>query len=157
MSGARSEELIDLAQFDEAWEETQGESLGGPPEVPAGRYDVAVERVELQRSAKGHPMLTWRLRVLRPRFAGMKYWHRNLLVSRDNIRWLRRDLTRAGLDLRKLSDLPHRLEELVDVELDVRLATKGEHRNCLILRRLGGEAGNPRSGCGEADNAGFPF
>jgi hypothetical protein len=101
-------------------------------------------------------MLVWRLRVLRPRHAGLRHWHRNLLVTPDNVRGVKRDLTRAGLQLVKLSELPARLPELVDVELQVRLTTRGNHRSCFILRRVGGASMPLPDQCrgGDAD---FPF
>jgi hypothetical protein len=104
--------------------------------VPDGKYQVIVEKAELTESQNGKPMLKMTLRVLGPDYEGQIMWRHNMLVTEDNIRWLKRDLHRCGLELEKLSDLPARLGDLLDVKLDVTKKIKDEFTNIYINKRL---------------------
>jgi len=153
---------FDLEQFDEEFSGTQCDIDSGDDELPPGKYQMTTERVELQRSTKGNSMLVWRMRVLGPRDAGRKHWHRNMIMTKDNIKWLKHDLLVAGLDLGKLSDLPNRLGELCDVVLEVQLKKKGDMTNTFFNRRVrtpaaaGGSGSGPAGGTAPADDD-FPF
>ena len=59
---------IDLAQFDDDFQNEATEERGDFESVPDGKYQVAVEKVELTQSSTGNPMLKWTLRILAPRF-----------------------------------------------------------------------------------------
>ena len=150
-------EHIDLADFDDAFAEADCDPDGDADLLPDGRYRVVVEKAELEVSRANNKMLVWQMRVLGPRYAGRKLWHRNMIVSIKNIRWLKRDLVAAGLELEKLSDLPNRLGELADVMLEVQLKTKGDSQNSFINKKVtGDQRGNaePAALSGDSD---FPF
>jgi hypothetical protein len=130
---------IDLEQFDDDFAEAEvDEDRGGEFEpIPDGKYQVNVESVELTRSrTSGNPMLKWALRVIAPRFRGRLLWRNNLLVSRDNIKWLKNDLNICGLRLKKLSDLPNHLDKLLDIQLEITKRTKGDFENVYFNRRI---------------------
>ena len=59
-----------------------------------------------------------------------------MLISDDNICWLKNDLVRCGLILEKFSDLPERLGELLDIQLIVTLKTKGTNQNVYFNKRV---------------------
>jgi len=125
----------DLATFDEEFEGAPVEDSGFEP-LPDGRYQVAVERVELLRSRAGNPMLKWTLRVLGPQCQGRLLWRNNVIASAENLKWLKTDLHTCGLDLEKLSDLPANLERLLDVRLEITKRTKDENENVYFNRRI---------------------
>ena len=153
----RTVECIDLADFDDAFAEADCEPAGDTDLLPDGRYRVVVEKVDLEVSQANNKMLVWQMRVLGPRYAGRKLWHRNMIVSKNNIRWLKRALLTAGLDLAMLSDLPNRLAELADVMLEIQFKTKGGSQNSFINKKVtGGQGGHtePAVLSGDSD---FPF
>lgn len=126
----------DLEQFDDDYTTTEvDESVTGEP-LPDGKYQMVTEKVELLYSKNNNAMLVWQLRVLGPRYVGRKHWHRNMIVTKENIKWLKRDLVTAGLKIEKLSLLPQHLNELLDLVVEVQLKTKGEHQNSFLNKRI---------------------
>jgi hypothetical protein len=124
---------IDLSSLDADFEQAR---VAARPPVPDGTYEVAVERAELLRAPRsGDPMLTWTLAILAPACRGRRLW-RNLILTPQNLPWLKRDLKTCGLHLGKLSELPHHLDELHDVRLRVVKRTRGAYDNVFFLRRL---------------------
>jgi len=153
----RTVECIDLADFDDAFAEADCEPAGDSDLLPDGRYRVVVEKAELEVSRANNKMLVWQMRVLGPRYAGRKLWHRNMIMTIRNIRWLKQDLLTAGLELAKLSDLPNRLVELADVMLEVQLKTKGDSQNSFINKRLTGNQGVQAEPGAVSTDGDFPF
>jgi len=125
----------DLTQFDEefAAAEVQPNQFD---EVPDGKYQIKVEKVELTRTQNGAPMLKWHLRVLGPQHRGRMMFRNNVMASNENIKFLKADLLACGLELGKLSDLPGRLGELLDVALEVTKKTRGEYANVYLNKRI---------------------
>ena len=125
----------DLTQFDEefAAADVQPNQFD---EVPDGKYQVKVEMVELARTQNGAPMLKWHLRVLGPQHRGRMMFRNNVMASNENIKFLKADLLACGLELGKLSDLPGRLGELLDVALEVTRKTRGEYANVYLNKRI---------------------
>ncbi len=127
---------LDLAQFDDDFAEAPVEEREFE-EIPDGKYQVNVEKVELTRAqSSGNPMLKWTLKILGPRFAGRLLWRNSVMASKENLKWLKTDLHTCGLDIEKLSDLPARLGDLLDVKLEVTKRTKGESENIYFNRRI---------------------
>jgi len=127
---------IDLTQFDEDFAEAEVEEREFEP-IPDGKYQVNVERVELTRAqTSGNPMLKWTLRILAPRFRGRLLWRNNVMVSRENIKWLKTDLHTCGLSLAKISDLPVNIEKLINIKLEVTKRTRGENENVYLNKRI---------------------
>ena len=114
-------------------------------QIPDGKYQVNVERVELTRAqTSGIPMLKWTLRILAPTHKGRLLWRNNVIATRENIRWLKADLYTCGLDLENISDLPGHLEKLIGVKLEVTKRTRGENENIYFNRRIVLEDGGGR-------------
>lgn len=128
-----NDDTHDLARFDEAFVSASTDD----EDVPDGKWQVNIEKAELVRSqTSGNPMLKWTLRVLGPDHVGRLLWRNNMLVTDENIRWLKTDLKKAGLEIAKASDLPSSLDRLLDVKLLVTKKTNGEFTNIYINRRL---------------------
>lgn len=126
----------DLAEFDEEFQDAQVEERERE-DVPDGTYQVAVDKVEVTRArSSGRPMLKWTLRILGPTHAGRLLWRHNVMATPENIRWLKQDLATCGLQLAKLSELPARLGELLDVKLEVAKRTRGDNTNVYLNRRI---------------------
>jgi len=126
---------IDLAQFDDDFQTEATAERGGFESVPDGKYQVAVEKVELTQSSTGNPMLKWTLRILAPRFANRLLW-RNSVFTHNTLKYVKTDLHLCGLDLDKLSELPKHLDKLLDVKLEVTKKTKGDNENIYFNRRI---------------------
>ena len=142
---------IDLAQFDDDFAEAEVEDCEFEP-IPDGKYQVNVERVELTRAqTSGNPMLKWTLRIIAPRFRGRLLWRNNVMVSRENIKWLKTDLHTCGLSLEKISDLPANLEKLINIKLEITKRTRGENENVYLNKRIVLEDGGDEYGTAAKD------
>jgi hypothetical protein len=127
---------IDLASFDAEFEAAPSENPDRE-EVPDGKYQVRVERVELTKAhSSGNAMLKWTLRILAPDYVGRMLWKNSMIVTAENIKYLKIDLTTCGLKLTKLSDLPSNLGQLINVGLEVTKKTKGENANIFFNRSI---------------------
>jgi len=131
-----NDDTMDLAQFDDDFVSADVEEKDFEA-VPDGKYQVKVDRVELTRSeTSGNPMLKWALKILGPTHKGRLLWRNNVIASKDNVKWLKQDLYTCGLQMDKLSDLPDKLETLLDVGLEVTKRTKNEFENIYFNRRI---------------------
>jgi hypothetical protein len=146
---------IDLAQFDDDFQSEAPAERGDFETVPDGKYQVAVEKVELTQSSTGNPMLKWTLRILAPRFANRFLW-RNSVFTANTLKYVKTDLHLCGLDLEKLSELPKHLAKLLEVKLEVTKKTKGDNENIYFNRRIETAAGANRYQR-EAGDALVPF
>jgi hypothetical protein len=129
-------DTMDLAQFDDDFVSVDVEEKDFEA-VPDGKYQVKVDRVELTRSeTSGNPMLKWALKILGPTHKGRLLWRNNVIASKDNVKWLEQDLYTCGLQMDKLSDLPGKLETLLDVGLEVTKRTYNKFENIYFIRRI---------------------
>jgi hypothetical protein len=129
-------DTMDLAQFDDDFVSVDVEEKDFEA-VPDGKYQVKVDRVELTRSeTSGNPTLKWALKILGPAHKGRLLWRNNVIASKDNVKWLKQDLYTCGLQMDKLSDLPGKLETLLDVGLEVTKRTYNEFENIYFIRRI---------------------
>lgn len=127
---------LDLAQFDDDFAEAEVEEREFE-DVPDGKYQVKVDKVELTKAqSSGNPMLKWTLKILGPKCAGRLLWRNSVMASKENLKWLKTDLHTCGVDIEKLSELPARLGDLLDVTLEVKKTTKGESENIYFNRRI---------------------
>jgi hypothetical protein len=130
-----SEFDFDLSRFDDDYAAAPVERENDP--IPDGKYQVSIHKVELARSRQtDQPMLKWQLKIIAPKYVGRLIFRNNMLASAENIKWLKQDLFTCGLELAKLSELPDRLTDLLDVGLEVTVKTKGEYSNVFLNRRL---------------------
>ena len=126
---------VDLADFDDEFENSEAEAEFEP--VPDGKYQVTVDRVELTRTkTSGKPMLKWALKIIGPSHAGRLLWRNNVIATKENIKWLKKDLYSAGLNIQKLSELPANLDQLLDVTLEITKRSRGEYEDIFINKRI---------------------
>lgn len=128
-----------LSRFDRAFESAATVTRN---DLPDGKYSVRVERVTLETSRKGDPMLRWDLIVLAGAFAG-RHVFKNAVITDATLMYVKSDLKLLGLELGRLSDLPVRLEELLDQQLEISRRTRGEHTNVYFNKLLPPPEGAP--------------
>jgi hypothetical protein len=145
---------IDLAQFDTDYGSERPAERGEG--VPDGKYQVAVEKVELAEAhSSGNPMLKWTLRIIAPTSINRLLW-RNSVITHNTLKYIKTDLHICGLDLDKLSDLPRHLGQLLDVKLEVTKRTKGDNENIFFNSRIDNDR-TPGKFRQEAGDALVPF
>lgn len=126
----------ELAQYDDAFESTLVEERDDYAPIPDGKFQVNIEKAEMARTKGGNqPMLKLTLKVLTPQYKNRLLW-KHYVIKQDNLKWLKQDLATCGLTLDRLSVLPHNLERLIGIKLDVQKKTSGEFENIYLNRKL---------------------
>lgn len=112
----KSDNLLDaLSSLDGDFEQIEGYDV-----VADGLFWTVVEDVSLDLpSSSANPRIIWKLRILHSDYFG-RQMRRTLIVTRDSLRWLKRDLYHCGVALESLQDLPGRLESLVNLKVLVK-------------------------------------
>ena len=123
---------VDLTAFDDEFNTAEAPSQD---EVPDGKYQVRIDSVRLEHSQKGDPMIKWDLIVLSGSQAG-RHIFKNSVITAASLPFVKGDLKTVGLALTKFSELEGRLEELLDVTLELTKRTKGEYANVYFNRRI---------------------
>jgi len=150
------DKLVDLTEYDDAFGRERPEERGDFEEVPDGKYEVTVEKVELtQAQSTGNPMIKWMLRINGPRLTNRVLW-RNSVITMNTLKYVKTDLHLCGIDLEKLSNLPLPLERLLDLRLSVTKKTKGENENIFFNSRIDNGQTPNKSGQSAGDSA-IPF
>lgn len=129
---AANSSSVDLRGFDDDFQSAEAPSHD---EVPDGKYQARIDAVRLDRSRKGDPMIKWDLIVI----AGPqtnRHIFKNSVITPAALPFVKGDLKTLGLELAKFSDLGHRLDELLDVTLEVTKRTRGEYTNVYFNRRF---------------------
>jgi len=123
---------VDLSSFDDEFETAEAPEYD---ELPDGKYQVRIESVRLENSQKGDPMIKFDLEVLSGSQAG-RHIFKNSVITQASIPYVKGDLKTLGLELAKFSELSGRLEELLDVTLEVTKRTRGDYTNVYFNRRI---------------------
>ena len=140
MSNYDQNETIDLASLPDVFDSRELGELNDFDALIDGKYQCQISAVRLTHSmSNNNPMLVWELTVLGPRCAGRRIWRNNMMMTPANIRWLKLDLWRCGLKLVRIAELPHRLDELLNVRLEIRLKTRKGIQNVLFSKLLPGK------------------
>ncbi|XZE33676.1 DUF669 domain-containing protein [Pirellulaceae bacterium SH501] len=123
---------VDLSSFDDEFETAEAPEYD---EVPDGKYQARIESVRLENSQKGDPMIKFDLEVMSGSQAG-RHIFKNSVITQASIPYVKGDLKTLGIELSKFSELSGRLEELLDVTLEVTKRTRGDYTNVYFNRRL---------------------
>jgi hypothetical protein len=129
---------VDLSGFDDDFATAETPEYD---EVPDGKYQARIESVRLENSQKGDPMIKFDLEVLSGPQAG-RHIFKNSVITQASIPYVKSDLKTLGLELAKFSQLSGRLEELLDVTLEVTKRTRGDYANVYFNRRIRIAAGS---------------
>jgi len=123
---------VDLTSFDDDFATAEAPEYD---EVPDGKYQARIESVRLESSQKGDPMIKFDLEVISSSQAG-RHIFKNSVITQASIPYVKGDLKTLGLELSKFSELAGRLEELLDVTLEVTKRTRGDYTNVYFNRRI---------------------
>lgn len=113
-----------LAELDKEYENAPMPEKGNFDPLPDGKYQINVEEVFFETSQSGNLMLKWKFRVISGQFAKRMIFKNSMLQTPKNMEFLKGDLDTCGITLGKLRELQSRLEELLDVKLEVTLKNK---------------------------------
>ena len=120
---------VDLHRFDNAYSQIRTETLPPPApgaDIPDGMYDTRVEDARLGRArSSGNPMITFRLRIVAGEHQG-RCLVKNSFITDKSLPVVKDELSRLNLNLDRFSDLPSRLAELADREVQVYKKTDGD-------------------------------
>ena len=128
----RESQDVDLSAFDDDFATAEAPSLD---EVPDGKYQVRIDSVRLDRSQKGDPMIKWDLIVISGPLTG-RHIFKNAVITPASLPFVKGDLTTLGMELPKFSDLSNRLDELLDITLEVTKRTRGDYSNVYFNKRF---------------------
>ena len=129
---------MDLSMHNETYK--KAETKAPTPNVPDGTYSALIERAALKMSrSSNRPMMEWEFVITGPNFKKKHVWKRVMLDDERQIPYLKGDLENCGLFLKKFSDLPKRIGELLDLDVEIYLKTKGEYQNVYINGLLSDE------------------
>jgi hypothetical protein len=107
-----------VEKLEKVWEETTLEES----HLPEGQYEVRVNEANIVESKNGKKMLSWEFVVDRGVHTGKKIKKFSLMETEDNIRYLKRDLLRAGVNPKhRLTEMQKDVDELVDRNLLITL------------------------------------
>ncbi|WP_054948954.1 DUF669 domain-containing protein [Numidum massiliense] len=130
-----------LQQFDQQFASIDVDPSGNV-RLPEGEYQVVVDSTLIDQTKKeGRPIWKITFKVISGDHQGRLIFHNNLLDDPDRLQYIKQDCYKLGLMIGKLSELPSKLKELLDVKVAVVLKNNGEFQNCYIQKRLDAPAG----------------
>ena len=143
---------FDLGTLDDAYAKAPDDDAP----IPDGQYSATVEKVDLRRSKSSNAkMLEWTLRIAAGAFAGRKVWKYTLLETPEQMSRAKTDLKRCGVELTRLSELPGRLKELLDVTVAIAVRTDDEFTAVYFRRPEREAAGKPAARTASAQSRVF--
>lgn len=146
---------IDLSVYDDDYARAgvPRAEAAPPDEIPDGVYDAVIEDILLSRTATtGNPMVLWRLRIHGPQCEG-KAVTKVRVITAKTLAFLKQDLERLDMHLDRLSDLPGRAPEMVDLKVRI-LKKTNSGRRWTDVYFLGLLSGEPTDGANGAWPAG---
>jgi len=148
---------FDLADLDEDYTQAEAPERKDFDEVPDGKYQVKVDKVGLTISQAGNRMLQWQLRVLAGAHANRVIFKQSMLETPENLKYLKGDLSTCGVELTKLSELPERLGDLLDICLEINKKTTGEFSSVYLNQRIVVDGVEDTAPGSDVESAACPF
>ena len=112
----------ELALLDEAWVNTEIPA-GGSSCLPDGTYQVKIEAARIVERKDGSGiMLVMELECLHGNYEGRTHTHIRS-IDGDQLQWLKKELSVCGVEMEYLSELPDRLEDLLDNVVEIKVKT----------------------------------
>jgi len=119
------EPIIDLSVYDNDFEAAEAAKPMGTGELPSGNYRVFVERAEIKQTLgnaetgkAAQPYLNLQLRVISPEEFRARVDFKKCFFAGESVRFTKADLECMGITITKLSELPARLIDMLDVVID---------------------------------------
>lgn len=127
---------VDLTRLEGDFADANEEKAGNFDPIPDGKYTVEVTDAEVTTSKSGQAMLKWTMRVVGGKYDNRLVWRNNLLETRQNLGWLKKDLKLCGIELAKLNDLNERAAELCGLCLQITQKSTDKYSNVYLNRLL---------------------
>ncbi len=123
----------------DGWEDTEEKSFS---EVPEGKYQVKIEKAELNHSKNsGRFQCSWTFVIVSGPQKNRKIFKHDGLDNEDGRSFFRGTLAKLGCEWpKKASELPEVLEELLDTYAEVTVKKKDEYTNCYINKAIDSDA-----------------
>ena len=117
----------ELAAFDAEFDAAEAPADFSEP-IPDGTYQARVDKVSIEKRG-GYVMLRWNLRIMSGSFDN-RVLFKTSFIAKGRMGFLKVELSRCGLVLENLHDLPDHLEDLLDVVVEVQQkASKNMDKN----------------------------
>ena len=131
----------ELAELDEVWFNIEPDDPNSFDDLPDGKYACRIDRVEVKPSkTSGRLQLVWEFVVEEGDYEGRRIWKYSGLENAENLKFLKNELWRIGLQLQLISQIEEHLTELLDLIVEVQIKTKKkgdqEFRNVYVNKRL---------------------
>ena len=126
---------MNLSHLDDAFQRAKfKDGENSREDVPDGYYDTVVEEVRLGKTPRtGNPMVSWKLRIVSEDFEG-RTLNKNRIITEKSLAFLKDDLERCGLNLAKLSELPHRIGDMFGLKVNVLKKTKEQWTDIYFVK-----------------------
>jgi hypothetical protein len=121
---------VDLSRFDDEYARASTQAAQQPfyDEIPDGFYDASIEEVQIGQTANtGNPMIVWKLRIQGPECRG-KAITKVRVITDKTVAFLKQDLERLEVHLERLSDLPDRVDEMIERPVRILKRTNPQRR-----------------------------
>jgi len=132
----------DLEQFDDDYSSVKAAETKEFEKVPNGKYQATIAKIKLARAKNtGAKMLKWELIVIGGKYMGCHLFRNNMIETKENLSWLKKDLECVGIKLVKFSHLPGHLDEMLDILVEVSVKNyigknKQEQTNVYLQKKL---------------------
>ena len=138
--------MPDLTKYDDDFKAAEAPASSSDA-IPDGKQEVTVATAQISESKAGNPMVKWNLVINGEKYDGRHLFRNNVIGSKEQIAWLKKDLQTAGVKIEKLSDLNKMADAdgyigaLANVRLRVTVKNKADgNQNVYIDRLLPGKA-----------------
>ena len=117
---------MSLKDLDTIYDQTTKAERKGIVDLPDGSYQVRVDKVKLEETENGNPMLNFDTIIQAGEFTGQHIFF-NRVITENTLAHTKADLSMLGWGANKLSDLEdhNKLAILLDKWVEVRQVTKG--------------------------------
>ena len=126
---------VDAVDLSGMYDDFEGAEARDSEEVPDGKYQVRIHKAKLEKTKNGNPILKYDLLVISGSLAG-RHLFKNSVLSFQSLPYFKGDLKIMGIELAKLSDLPGRTVDMLDLALEVTKKTRGEYVNVYFNKLL---------------------
>ena len=131
----------DLSQWDDDYDGTEAAAEHNFDDITDGDYDVVLESLAITTAkGTGSPLVKFTMKIEGPNFVGRKLWTNDGIATKQNLEYLKKDLTLIGY-VGKLSQLAAHVDEFRGVRLRVRVKNKaGSNFPAVYLNKRLGDA-----------------
>lgn len=137
-------EIPDLSQWDDDFDSTDVPEHSFD-DIPDGDYEAILDKISVTTaSGTGAPLVKFCVKIDGPNFAGRVLWKNDGIATKQNLEYLKKDLTICGY-VGKLSQLAARAHELSGVRIKIKVKNKDGYTNFYINRRIGDAPPTPEA------------